>query len=121
MGGRPAGRPGQLGAGATCRAGSSSLGAAGRWHHRKHDRGWYAATPADIPARMLASSRLRSRARSTSSLADENAYHGTVEDRGILGTGRPVAVADIDRANRLAAAVSMSALVVAVLIRGWRP
>ena len=38
-------------------------------------------------------------------LGGRNAYHGTVEDRGILGTGRPVAVADIDRANRLAAAV----------------
>ena len=54
-------------------------------------------------------------------LGGRNAYHGSVEDRGILGSGRPVAVADIARANRLALAVSMSALVVAVLVRGWRP
>jgi adenosylcobinamide-phosphate synthase len=54
-------------------------------------------------------------------LGGQNAYHGTVEDRGILGTGRPVAVADINRANRLAGAVSMSALLVAVVVRGWRP
>jgi adenosylcobinamide-phosphate synthase len=54
-------------------------------------------------------------------LGGQNAYHGTVEDRGILGTGRPVAVADINRANRLAGAVSMSALLVAVVVRSWRP
>jgi adenosylcobinamide-phosphate synthase len=54
-------------------------------------------------------------------LGGQNAYHGRVEDRGILGTGRPVAVADIGRANRLAGAVSMSALVVTVVLRGWRP
>jgi adenosylcobinamide-phosphate synthase len=54
-------------------------------------------------------------------LGGQNAYHGSVEDRGILGDGRPVAVADIKRADRLAAAVSLSALVLAVLIRGWRP
>jgi adenosylcobinamide-phosphate synthase len=50
-----------------------------------------------------------------------NAYQGAVEDRGILGNGRPVVVADIARAGRLAAAVSMSALAIAVLIRGLRP
>jgi adenosylcobinamide-phosphate synthase len=54
-------------------------------------------------------------------LGGRNAYHGTVEDRGILGNGRPVTVADIKRADRLAVAVSLSALVVAVLVRGWRP
>jgi len=54
-------------------------------------------------------------------LGGRNAYHGTVEDRGVLGNGRPVTVADIDRADRLAAAVSLTALVVAVLVRGWRP
>jgi adenosylcobinamide-phosphate synthase len=54
-------------------------------------------------------------------LGGKNTYHGRLEDRGILGTGRSVVVADIDRANRLAAAVSMSALVVAVVVRGWRP
>jgi adenosylcobinamide-phosphate synthase len=54
-------------------------------------------------------------------LGGRNAYHGTVEDRGVLGDGRPVTVADIDRADSLAAAVSLTALVVAVLVRGWRP
>jgi adenosylcobinamide-phosphate synthase len=54
-------------------------------------------------------------------LGGRNTYHGAVEDRGILGNGRPVAVTDIARASRLAAAVSMSALAVAVLIRGLRP
>ena len=54
-------------------------------------------------------------------LGGQNAYHGSVEDRGILGNGQPVTVADIKRADRLAAAVSLSALVVAVLVRGWRP
>jgi len=54
-------------------------------------------------------------------LGGRNAYHGTVEDRGVLGNGRPVTVADIIRADRLAAAVSLTALVVAVLVRGWRP
>jgi adenosylcobinamide-phosphate synthase len=53
-------------------------------------------------------------------LGGQNAYHGTVEDRGLLGNGRTVAVADIARASRLAAAVSMSALAVAVLVRGLR-
>jgi adenosylcobinamide-phosphate synthase len=54
-------------------------------------------------------------------LGGQNAYHGTVEDRGVLGNGRPVAVADIARACRLAAAVSASALAAAILIRGLRP
>jgi adenosylcobinamide-phosphate synthase len=54
-------------------------------------------------------------------LGGQNAYHGIVEDRGTLGNGRPVAVADIGRACQLAAAVSLSALAAAVLIRGLRP
>jgi adenosylcobinamide-phosphate synthase len=54
-------------------------------------------------------------------LGGRNAYHGAVEHRGILGNGRPVAVVDIARASRLADAVSMSALAVAVLIRGLGP
>ena len=54
-------------------------------------------------------------------LGGQNAYHGIVEDRGTLGNGRPVAVADIGRACHLAAAVSLSALAAAVLIRGLRP
>jgi cobalamin biosynthesis protein CobD/CbiB len=38
----------------------------------------------------------------------------------VLGAGRPVAVADIARASRLATAASLSALAVAVLVRGLR-
>ena len=33
-------------------------------------------------------------------LGGRNTYHGAVEDRGILGNGRPVAIADIARASR---------------------
>jgi adenosylcobinamide-phosphate synthase len=53
-------------------------------------------------------------------LGGRNVYHGRVEDRGILGHGRAVQVSDIARARHLATAVSLSALIVAVLIRGWR-
>ncbi len=53
-------------------------------------------------------------------LGGHNYYHGAIEDRGFLGDGRPVEIADIARASRLAAAVSISALAVAVLFRGWR-
>jgi len=49
-----------------------------------------------------------------------NIYHGTVEDRGMLGDGRPVQVADIAPASRLASAVSLSALIMAVVLRGCR-
>jgi adenosylcobinamide-phosphate synthase len=49
-----------------------------------------------------------------------NVYRGTVEDRGILGDGRPVRVTDIARASRLATAVSVTALIMAVLLRGRR-
>jgi adenosylcobinamide-phosphate synthase len=54
-------------------------------------------------------------------LGGRNVYQGRVENRGVLGDGRPVVVTDIDRASRLAKAVSISALVMAVLLRGWRP
>ena len=53
-------------------------------------------------------------------LGGRNVYHGTIEDRGILGDGRAVQVADIARASRLANAVSLSAVIIAVLLRGWR-
>jgi adenosylcobinamide-phosphate synthase len=49
-----------------------------------------------------------------------NIYHGTVDDRGILGDGRPVQVGDIAPARRLANAVSLSALIMAVALRGSR-
>jgi adenosylcobinamide-phosphate synthase len=54
-------------------------------------------------------------------LGGQNVYHGVAENRGTLGNGRTVAVSDIARASRLAAAVSLSALAIAVLIRGLRP
>jgi adenosylcobinamide-phosphate synthase len=53
-------------------------------------------------------------------LGGRNVYHGTVEDRGVLGDGRTVQVADIARASRLANAVSLSTVIMAVLLRGWR-
>ena len=53
-------------------------------------------------------------------LGGHNYYHGAIEDRGFLGDGRPVEIADIARARRLAAAVSISALAVAVLFGGRR-
>jgi adenosylcobinamide-phosphate synthase len=49
-----------------------------------------------------------------------NSYDGAVEDRGTLGDGRPVQVADIARARRLASAVSLSALIMAVVLRSWQ-
>ena len=53
-------------------------------------------------------------------LGGSNIYHGTIEDRGILGDGRAAQVADIARASRLASAVSLSALIMAIVLRGWR-
>jgi adenosylcobinamide-phosphate synthase len=53
-------------------------------------------------------------------LGGSNQYRGGIEDRGILGEGRTVQIADIARARRLAAAVSISALIASVLVRGWR-
>jgi cobalamin biosynthesis protein CobD/CbiB len=38
----------------------------------------------------------------------------------MLGDGRTVQVADIARASRLANAVSLSAVIMAVLLREWR-
>jgi adenosylcobinamide-phosphate synthase len=49
-------------------------------------------------------------------LGGRNIYHGQAEDRGVLGSGRPVEITDIARANRLAAAVSLLALGVAVAL-----
>ena len=39
-------------------------------------------------------------------LGGRNVYEGRVEERGVLGDGRAIAVADIARANRLASIVS---------------
>ena len=50
-----------------------------------------------------------------------NAYRGQVEQRGVLGDGPAAAASDIPRANRLASAVSLIALALAVLIRSTRP
>ncbi|HEV2930819.1 MAG TPA: cobalamin biosynthesis protein [Propionibacteriaceae bacterium] len=53
-------------------------------------------------------------------LGGRNVYRGQVEERGVLGEGPVAAAADIPRANRLAAAVSLTALGLAMLIRGAR-
>ena len=50
-------------------------------------------------------------------LGGRNVYDGQAEDRGEVGTGRVAEIADIARANRLAGAVSLTGLLVAVLIR----
>jgi adenosylcobinamide-phosphate synthase len=46
-------------------------------------------------------------------LGGTNVYAGTVEDRGALGTGRPVAPADIPRAVRLARVVGTGSVILA--------
>jgi adenosylcobinamide-phosphate synthase len=65
-------------------------------------------------------------------LGGRNVYHGRVEERPVLGDGRPPRVADIHRANRLSAAVGAVALAMAaahaatepwrraMLAQGWR-
>jgi len=53
-------------------------------------------------------------------LGGRNLYQGSVEDRGILGDGGTVQITDITRARRLASAVSLTGLIMAVLLRGWR-
>jgi adenosylcobinamide-phosphate synthase len=47
-------------------------------------------------------------------LGGSNTYEGVTEQRGVLGDGRAVAVADVARANRLSRQVSAAALVTAV-------
>ncbi|GAB2697664.1 cobalamin biosynthesis protein [Thalassiella azotivora] len=46
-------------------------------------------------------------------LGGVNAYAGTVEDRGVLGRGRPVAPGDVPRAARLSRLVGLGAVAVA--------
>jgi adenosylcobinamide-phosphate synthase len=53
-------------------------------------------------------------------LGGRNVYGGQAQDRGTLGDGPAAGVADISRANRLARAVSLVGLVLAVLIRSGR-
>jgi adenosylcobinamide-phosphate synthase len=48
------------------------------------------------------------------SLGGLNTYHGSMEDRGILGDGPAVAVADLSRSVRLSQVVGLGALLVAV-------
>jgi adenosylcobinamide-phosphate synthase len=50
-------------------------------------------------------------------LGGSNVYGGKVEDRGLLGDGRPAEVGDIERAVKLSAAVSWTGAVLAVLAR----
>lgn len=52
-------------------------------------------------------------------LGGRNVYGGEPEDRGVLGDGPPVAVADIGRSTRLATGVSLLAVIAAVAWR-WR-
>jgi len=49
-------------------------------------------------------------------LGGRNVYHGQGEDRGVIGSGRQVEIADIARADRLAAATSLLALAAAVAL-----
>ena len=49
-------------------------------------------------------------------LGGRNVYQGRVEERGVLGDGRAVAVGDIARANRLAGIVSATSLALALLL-----
>jgi adenosylcobinamide-phosphate synthase len=53
-------------------------------------------------------------------LGGSNVYDGVAEPRGVLGSGRPVAVADVRRANHLSRRVSAAALVACVVIAGRR-
>ncbi len=53
-------------------------------------------------------------------LGGRNVYRGQVEERGVLGEGPPAGADDIPRANRLAAAASLTALALAMLIRSGR-
>ncbi|MCW2809788.1 MAG: cobD, partial [Friedmanniella sp.] len=47
-------------------------------------------------------------------LGGRNVYHGQVEDRGVLGDGRPVRVTDLARADLLARVTGVAVLLVAV-------
>ncbi|HWJ54232.1 MAG TPA: cobalamin biosynthesis protein, partial [Propionibacteriaceae bacterium] len=53
-------------------------------------------------------------------LGGRNVYLGQVEERGVLGEGPAAGADDIPRASRLAAAVSLTALALAMLIRSGR-
>jgi adenosylcobinamide-phosphate synthase len=50
-------------------------------------------------------------------LGGRNVYEGKAEDRGLLGEGRPVQVGDVARAVRLADAVGLASVIIAVLLR----
>jgi adenosylcobinamide-phosphate synthase len=47
-------------------------------------------------------------------IGGSNSYHGTLQDRGTLGDGRPVMVADLARSVRLSQVVGLGAVLVAV-------
>jgi adenosylcobinamide-phosphate synthase len=49
-------------------------------------------------------------------LGGRNVYGGEVEDRGVLGNGRPVDMADIGRAVRLSRLVSAAAIAVVIAL-----
>ena len=50
-------------------------------------------------------------------LGGSNVYGGNVEDRGVLGNGRPVDMGDIGRAVRLSRLVSAAAIAVVIALR----
>ncbi len=50
-------------------------------------------------------------------LGGRNVYGGNVEDRGVLGNGRPVDMGDIGRAVRLSRLVSAAAIAVVIALR----
>jgi adenosylcobinamide-phosphate synthase len=49
-------------------------------------------------------------------LGGTNSYQGRVEQRGLLGDGRPPAAADVTRAARLSRLVSAAAVLLAALL-----
>jgi adenosylcobinamide-phosphate synthase len=53
-------------------------------------------------------------------LGGRSVYAGEAEDRGLLGNGRPVRLEDVARAVRLADAVGLASLIIAVLLRVLR-
>ena len=76
-----------------------------------------AATPASTPAPTPAWSRPRSPGALGVRLGGRNVYGGVVEDRGVLGGGRVVGVADIAPAARLSLLVGVASAVLATGLR----
>lgn len=88
--------------------------AAEAWRAVRHDAGQHPSPNAGVVEAAFAGA-LGVR------LGGRNVYAGRVEDRGILGHGRPVGVCDIDRACRLSWVISAAAAGLAVALRAWWP